>query len=96
MSKPAYQRVTISVKQEHIDNGVKKSPCGCPIALAIKEQCKTNYCYLLGSDNELYIENRDKYITFKLSEAGEQFVVNFDNGHPVRPCELSIFIPLDQ
>jgi hypothetical protein len=96
MSKPAYQRVTISVKQEHIDKGVRNSSCFCPIALAIKDQCKTNYCKVLGADNEFYLESKDEYIVFHLCYTGLNFAQDFDNGAIVKPVDVSMYIPLGQ
>lgn len=96
MNKPAYQRVTINVKQEHIDKGVRKSPCDCPIALAIKEQCRVNYCKILGVDNEFYLSSSDKYLTFQLSRQGQELAQAFDDGQLIKPRDISIYIPLGQ
>jgi hypothetical protein len=95
MTNPAYQRVTISVLQEHIDKGEKKSPCNCPIALAIKSQCRAISCIVSGdNENEFLLESRHKWVQFKLADLGKQFILDFDSDRPVKPFDFSIFIPL--
>lgn len=38
MKESLPNRLTVSVERRHIDGGRRSSRCGCPVALAIKEQ----------------------------------------------------------
>ncbi len=90
-----YQRVTVELKQEHIDNGVQKSPCSCPIALALKEHFKAVSVSVLGAENSII--NRDSIESFLLSDNALEFIPQFDSGFfGQSPMFFSVFFPLDK
>jgi hypothetical protein len=94
----AYQRVTVELKQKHIDRGVRKSPCSCPLALAIREHFKTNWCTVLGTDNEVLIPSLsvDFPQRFLLSENAYEFIPKYDAGYFNHyPMTFGVFFPLD-
>lgn len=93
----AYQQVSVELKQEHIDKGERKSHCKCPLALAIREHFKTNWCSVLGTANEVIIPalSVDFPQRFLLSENAFDFIPKYDAGYFGSPMQFSVFFPLD-
>jgi hypothetical protein len=73
----------ISVTQEHINNGLPRSPFCCPIALACEEAGIEGP----GVDNR-YIDGIDFHAA--LPPAASEFIENFDALRTVAPFEFEI------
>lgn len=91
----SYQRVTVELKQEHIDRGVRKSTYSCPIAIALIEQIRLKSVFVNGPTNELILDGHFARLNFLLSDNAQSFLTRFDRGLPVDPISFSIFFPLD-
>lgn len=94
----SYQPVTVKLTQEHIDNGIRKSPCNCPIALALKEHFKASHVYVHNYgdvENNLILRGDIYSSSFKLSANASDFITAFDWCRTVTPISFSVFFPLD-
>ena len=76
----------IDVTQEHIDNGKRKDPSFCPVALACKEQI----------DHVAHIEAYPSKISMVgltkkyYKHDATDFMVSFDRGEKVRPRTVNL------
>lgn len=75
------------VTQDHIDRGKPRSVTECPIALAIGDQLGTKP--FVGG-NILWLDEND-IDDYTLSNEAQQFILAFDRGGPVEPCELEAY-----
>ena len=90
-------RHTIYVTEDHIRRGTKCSPFSCPIALALKEQgpkfgatdggrVGRYHVMLVNPDGTLDLPQ-------DMSRSGCRFIVNFDDGKPVKPFTFALNFP---
>ncbi len=68
--------------QDDIDNGIKCSYTECPIALCLKRYFKE----VRVENFEVIVDGRRFFMAHEL----QVFAVNFDDGLPVKPTEISI------
>ena len=81
----------VKLMKKHIKNGEKYHPYKCPIALAVKEQCKLNVIAIHLSqcmifDNKSGMVNR----IISLPRSVCRFINNFDKGMPVKPFNFRL------
>ena len=73
----------IHVRQEDIDAGEKGRAWECPIALALRRECKTRRITVGMSDVSWEVD--DSHYLAELSKRARAFVRAFDSGRTVRP-----------
>ena len=72
----------IQVTQEDILLGVRKNPCECPLALAIRRQFPNQD---IGVHSDRVINYAQNYKLCLLPQSARTFVRNFDLQKPVEP-----------
>lgn len=83
-------KVTVKVTQDHIDKATKGCT-KCPIALAVrslgfrKAVVALDVVYLSVFDHEIKLPHRAK-----------RFIEDFDGQRPVKPCQFTLSLTLDQ
>lgn len=75
---------TITVAQQHINKGIRRYDCGCPIALALIEQCMTPQVRVRGMFADIAQHN------VKLPKRAQKFICDFDNERPVKPFTFRV------
>lgn len=76
--------IVVRVKQEHIDGGVKRDPCNCPISLALKDSMDiirvhvTDYGIIVGGHSYYTPDN------------AREFIKKFDGDELVKPFEFTL------
>ena len=78
---------TISITQDHIDQGIRASCNKCPLALAIKEIFPDKK--ILVGYNVVFVNS---YIGIELPEDLMEFIYSFDSGKLVEPREFQLDI----
>lgn len=77
----------VNVTQEHIDRGIPKSKCSCPIALALQELgCQT---IAVDTDQISYTENSE-WVYWRTPAKTASFIFRFDNEMPVEPFSFEL------
>jgi hypothetical protein len=88
-------KITITVTEEHIRHGIKRSTANCPVKLAIDEVVRSNVLVRVG--NCLIIQELGSVVKagFYLSPLVEPrlWIARFDNDLPVKPITFEINIP---
>ena len=74
---------TIEVTQCHIDSGEKYSPCGCPVALALKSA--TRHGWSVGVHSAM----TSSHIRLLPSETID-YIAAFDRGEDVKPFSFEL------
>ena len=85
-------KLTVTVTQDHINDGQKTSSTRCPIALAIHEQNPKLKLVSVGAwTATMWIDN-NKYKIGKLPPLAQDFVGDFDRlgRHNVRPISFEM------
>lgn len=77
-------RICVTVTQQDIDTGTKRSICSCPIALSLKRQMNTSIV-IVRSDIILV---RDKY--HGTPKEAVEFMERFDNELSVKPFSFDM------
>lgn len=77
--------MTVSVTQEHIDRGERRSDTGCPVGLALREATGRSWSV---SAMRLMDAERGKIYPASLSVA--LFVARFDAAREARPFEFRL------
>jgi hypothetical protein len=91
---------TVSINQNHIDEGIKASVHSCPAALAIidtlQQNSITEYYPVIGK-SRVSLVNNDTYILayvgmFSINDSIEltKWINDFDTGVPVNPISFDI------
>ncbi len=90
--KPTLSHLNLSVTEEHIKNGVRKSCTSCPIALAAiealgakKGQVEVTRDAPLGYFSILFSPSKFSTYAYRLSIKAFRFASDFDSGHAVSP-----------
>lgn len=73
-------KVTINIKQEHLDRGVKYLLNECPIGLAAKEVLKPNMLDTADLQRQ------------PLPKEAIDFMRKWDNGEKVQPMQFSLWV----
>ena len=82
-------RHTITVTDEDIERGVRKSYKFCPIACAMRRK-KWDVLAVIEQYAEIDVEGDE--VKFKLPYDAQKFIVNFDTGKEVAPFEFEVDI----
>jgi hypothetical protein len=88
------KEITVSVTEYDILNGERANAYGCPLQIALRKifpfrKIFVDYAYVNMSPPKPFtwaICMR----AYKLSEEARQFVVDFDNRRPVKPCTFTL------
>ncbi len=80
----------VKVAQAHIDNGVKRIVCKCPIALVLSERTRGQVhvsftCVTFIGSADVTVED--------LPQVAAEFIKKFDHGDTVRPFEFEMEVP---
>ena len=78
----------IKVEQYQIDNGLPRSMCSCPVALAI-ERCTGRHIVEV-SDEHVTIFEHGEFVNILLPLAAQEFIKRYDEGSPVEPFEFEL------
>ena len=86
-------KVDLNITKQHIKNGVKADPYGCPIASSIKDKIKNlkrvsvfaDYATIIVSRN-----NKTQYLKASLNDMATSFVRRFDDGLTIRPFKVTL------
>ena len=77
----------INIKQEHIDNGIKRTPSNCAIALALKEIFNDKSLDVSVFTTSLVVNRK----VYPMPKNGSDFIFIFDAGiETCKPMELNI------
>lgn len=79
-------RAFVSVRQKHIDAGMRQMGQCCPIALAIREQYCIASVDIMVSRDRAYIHGG----VYKMPDSAIDFVRKFDDKQFVKPFVFSI------
>ena len=77
----------IEVKQEHIDKGLRRSKCGCPIALAMSD---AGFEYPSVNPLRIVYHNGLNTVGCEVPESAKQFILAFDVGECVKPFSFAL------
>ena len=84
----------IDVTQEHINNGVPKSPMSCPIALAMREKMQLpKGTVSVHSARQIFAQKnstRSWRVTYYDEEVVYDFIDRFDHERPVHPFSFEL------
>lgn len=81
-------KIRVVVTQDHIDRGIPKDGCWCPIARAIRDLGDNAFDGLEIEVDELLVRVGDQ--TGKLPPEGLAFIEAFDEGRPVAPLAFDL------
>ena len=81
----------VIVTKKDIANGKQRSYDQCPIALALKRRCKARFVRV-GPLRCLFSLTRWSWesTAYDLPRAATHFIMNFDEGRPVRPLTFHL------
>lgn len=88
-----YENIELSIKQAHIDVGVRGSYWNCPIALALKEKFNPELCRVSVTNQFASISIPAYSIgeaIFSLDDAGKSFIPAFDTKQKVMPLKVTL------
>jgi len=75
----------VHVRQKHIDEGEKGNGAHCPIALAIWAQHPST-CVMVDALTAKRVSKKSrKEIRYNAPPSAQEFILDFDGGHPVKP-----------
>lgn len=77
------EKISVQVRQEHIDKGSKGDPYKCPVALALSE----NFPYSIVG----YYYSSANFDCYANSEKLRRFMVSFDSGSSVKPGKFFLY-----
>lgn len=80
---------TIKVTQKHIDQGVRDSPDGCAIALALRAHIKGEFRTRATNDGRLVLIRTGRNDIY-FPKAAYLFSDKFDNKEPVKPMSFKL------
>ena len=83
----------LKITQEDIDNGIKTSASKCPVALAVERTIESEDYYMIavtGTRVKVYESMSRLKELYGLDEDGVDFILNFDKGKTVKPCEINL------
>jgi hypothetical protein len=85
-------KYTVRVTQSDIDNGVRENPVSCPVARAIARATGKRVDFVGPVSGVSFVQ--DVYIPWGDAESEKirGFIVDFDNGDPVRPIEFELAV----
>ncbi len=75
----------VTVKQKHINEGIKGDSCRCPLARALVEKCPDKIVSVLYAHAYLRLPEETES-PWLLSHRAQKFVVDFDDGKAVKPA----------
>ncbi len=78
----------ITVTAEHIKNGVRKTACECPIALALRE--KFYDAHVTSDIVQIKKKENDYWHEYRPAQRMIIFINHFDQGLTVVPTELEM------
>lgn len=91
--------IEFDVTQDHIDNGVRANCRCCPIALALKpyfpEGTRVNvFCGSVEAEQRVAgnLEATTWWVADDSADQWRNFIYDFDDSRPVKPCRLAIQI----
>ena len=88
------ENTKIEVTQQHIDDGMKESCSGCPVALAINELLLESASANVGGTSvAFYTTNDTSALLSFLPQEAANFIREFDCGLPVYPFNFEIEFP---
>lgn len=87
-------RIKIEVTQEDIEKGKPRKSSHCPIARAIKQQCRNGTSVQVSEDG-ISIEHNSRYgyASDHPPTRAVRFIERFDRGRPVKPFKFFHEIP---
>jgi hypothetical protein len=78
--------ITVTVTQEDIDNGMRHTPCACPIALATAREAGTGCDVSVGATRlNIYRAGPASRTRYRLPGDARDFICRFDLDLSVRP-----------
>jgi len=80
-------KIKFAVTQRDIDRGVEGSSMGCPIALALRRETKTEVS--VGRERVLMFVGGKVHRAY-LPKYATRFTLEFDDNEPVAPIELEL------
>ena len=85
------ESISIEVAQRHINYGIPYRAYYCPLALAIRDHLHCTDVAVRGTitvDDDNWVGPKE----YLLSEEARQFVTDVDNGQPVKPQTLTLYV----
>ena len=85
---------TINITQRDIDKGERRNCEGCPVYLALRRTTNVRY---VGVRDIGFIrgDGPDRFVLVKTPSRIRDFMVQFDDGHAVKPTRFTIEVPDD-
>lgn len=85
----------VHITQAHIDRGVIGNCTRCPIALGLKETFPALEIDVAFSAVHITTPECDHYRYTTLHSSAKKFIVDFDDGKPVKPFSFPFEVPED-
>lgn len=81
--------ITVQVKQEHIDRGVRRYLSNCALALAFYDAVEKDAVVVVLGRKWISVTHDERSREYLHTPESEKFVYDFDHGVPVHPATFT-------